>query len=356
MQKKLIALAVAALASTGAMAQVTFYGVLDAGVVRATGEQATGADQKFNGIRTGTLSGSRLGFTAEEDLGDGLKAVGRAEFGTLAIDTGTGNGINNTRQSFVGLSSATAGTVVFGRVQTPGYDAGVKHDALGGSPVFSPYGSIVTAAANSQTVTAGGAFGRVDNAIGYVSPKLGGAVVKALVARTNSELAVANNGDLVTASVEFSAGPLDVSGAVARISEFSATQDHTDVLLGLNYNLGVAKLLAQFIATTQANDVGSDVKGRFFQIGAQVPVGKGTIKVAVGRGDTDRVSNVNAADPDAATMFGLDYEHAFGKRTTGYVGVSNTKVGDKTGISIGGVSASADKSITAVGAGLRLTF
>jgi predicted porin len=349
MQKKLIALAVAALASTGAMAQVTFYGVLDAGVLRATGQQAVGADQKFNGINTANLSGSRLGFTAEEDLGDGLKAVGRAEFGTLNIDNAANN-IGNTRQSFVGLSSATAGTLVFGRVQTPGYDAGAKHDALG-CAVFSPYATLATSAAGSQTITCGGATGRVNNAIGYVSPKLGGAVVKAVAARNTSELnTAAANGDVAGLGVEFSAGPLDVSGVVTKTSEFSATSDHTDAMIGVNYNLGVAKVMAMFLSTKRDNNTGADVKGKLFQVGVQVPVGKGTVKVAVGAADTD------VANTDAAKTFGIDYEHAFGKRTTGFVGVNHTKVGDFTGTTIAGVAASADKAINAFGAGVRLTF
>jgi predicted porin len=375
MQKKLIALAVAALASTGAMAQVTFYGVLDAGVVSATGKGANGAaDQKFNGVAGGVLSGNRLGFTAEEDLGEGLKAVGRFEFGTLNIDDTTapstttsvtenattgahtatstttigGNGITGTRQSFVGLSSASLGQVVFGRIQTPGYDASVKHDALGGSTVFSPLNMLALSVAGSQTIHNGA---RVNNAVYYTSPKIAGSTtVKAAVARAKETVA-ADNQDLATLGVEFSQGPLDVSAVYSSVDEFSSSADHSEYMVGVNYNLGVAKVLAQYIGTERDNVTGTDVKGKFFEVGVQVPVGKGSVKVAVGRAETD------AANVDAATLFGIDYEHAFGKRTTGFVGLSQTKVGSfNANVKVAGVAASKDESITAVGAGLRLTF
>jgi predicted porin len=239
---------------------------------------------------------------------------------------------------------------VFGRIQTPGYDASVKHDALGGSTVFSPLNMLALSVAGSQTIHNGA---RVNNAVYYTSPKIAGSTtVKAAVARNNSELSTAAfNGDLATIGVEFSQGPLDISAVYSNIDEFSATADHSEYMVGVNYNLGVAKVLAQYIGTERDNVTGTDVKGKFFEVGVQVPVGKGSVKVAVGRAETD------AANVDAATLFGIDYEHAFGKRTTGFVGLSQTKVGSfNANVKVAGVAASKDESITAVGAGLRLTF
>ena len=85
MQKKLIALAVAGLASGAAFAQtnVTMYGVADAGYVYSSGDAARGplgintGSNEFSGIISGILSGSRLGFRGEEALGNGRKAVFR---------------------------------------------------------------------------------------------------------------------------------------------------------------------------------------------------------------------------------------------------------------------------------------
>ncbi|MBK8118055.1 MAG: porin [Sulfuritalea sp.] len=89
MQKKVIALAVAGLVSGSAFAQsnVTIYGLVDVGVTYVT------ADGKNSGwaIDNGLLSGSRLGFKGQEDLGNGLKAIFTLEY-MLQPDANTGVG------------------------------------------------------------------------------------------------------------------------------------------------------------------------------------------------------------------------------------------------------------------------
>ena len=79
MQKKLIALAIAGLASSAAFAQtnVTVYGLVDMGVINVK------ADGRSSGwkIDNGLSAGSRLGFKGEEALGNGLKAVFTLETG-----------------------------------------------------------------------------------------------------------------------------------------------------------------------------------------------------------------------------------------------------------------------------------
>jgi predicted porin len=95
MQKKLIALAVASLASGAAFAQtnVTMYGIADAGYVYSQGDASLRScgTNKFSGIQSGLLSGSRLGFKGEEALGNGLKAVFTLEY-SLGIDNNSGVG------------------------------------------------------------------------------------------------------------------------------------------------------------------------------------------------------------------------------------------------------------------------
>jgi predicted porin len=370
MEKKLISLAVAALASTGAMAQVTFYGVLDAGVFRTSGEQATGSDLTFTGVTGGNLSGNRLGLAVEEDLGGGMKAVGRFEFGSLRIDdtsddlvNDAGNGINNTRQSYVGVAFDSIGSFIVGRLQGPGYDIGVKHDPLG-SAIFGPFAMLANGAAGSRTITTGGQNSRVNNGFEYISPKLAGAVtIKALAARTNPDGELSTtpaDADVYGIGAEYSAGPLEVSGVYEFIDQISVvgpdTADHWDALIGVNYNFGAAKLFASYLWNKRENPIGNEIKGKFYQLGVHFPLGAGTIKAAVGHGDTDHVSAIDASDPDAATSFAIDYEHEFGKRTTGWVGLNYTRVGGQTGVTLTGVSASVDNDIQGIGAGLRLKF
>src|ERR1019366_1370719 len=132
MQKKLIVLAIAAMASTSAFADTTLYGVLDVGYANAA-KTALGATAATS-LKTGeaafaysTLSSSRLGVLSSEDMGDGLKATVKAEtsigsnqmsgFGTTSTATPTNNGttldltVLGSRELWVALAT-TAGTTI----------------------------------------------------------------------------------------------------------------------------------------------------------------------------------------------------------------------------------------------------
>ena len=95
MQKKLIALAVAGLASTAAFAQtnVTIYGVADLGYVASSSNRngTTTGNANYNGIDSGIWGGSRIGFKGEEALGNGLKTIFTLEY-YIAPDENTGVG------------------------------------------------------------------------------------------------------------------------------------------------------------------------------------------------------------------------------------------------------------------------
>ena len=123
MQKKIIALAVAALASTAAFAQtnVTIYGIADASVSATTNLGATTGQTGFK-VNSGTLSTSRIGFKGVEDLGNGLKALFVLEYG-LAMDASAPIGTSTitsaaARQQFVGLTGGF-GTVWTSRLLVP---------------------------------------------------------------------------------------------------------------------------------------------------------------------------------------------------------------------------------------------
>ena len=250
MQKKIIALAVAALASTAAFAQtnVTIYGIADASVSATTNLGATTGQTGFK-VNSGTLSTSRIGFKRVEDLGNGLKALFTLEYG-LAIDdnTGIGTGTNIARQQFVGLTGGF-GTVIAGRLQTTGLDFTVAGSALGGS---APLG-----ATNVATATAGtglingtqmitGLYGRQSNAVAYVSPSFGGVVVAYNHARI-TEAALSTNttdshGDLI--SVGYDNGPIS-AGAIytkATMANTLANDNLKEWGLRAGYDFKVVKL------------------------------------------------------------------------------------------------------------------
>ncbi|QLQ26267.1 MAG: porin [Dechloromonas sp.] len=163
MQKKLIALAVAGLASTAAFAQtnVVVYGVADGtfdyvwtsgrdveSSTAITNTTANGPVGVGNTVRTSAFSNTRqsadfdgntrvsanssyLGFKGSEDLGNGLKAIFQYEMG---LDFTSGNSaLTANRDSFVGLSHANAGTVVLGNLTGPTRALGAALDVFPGA-------------------------------------------------------------------------------------------------------------------------------------------------------------------------------------------------------------------------------
>jgi predicted porin len=112
MQKKLIALAVAGLASTGAFAQsnVTIYGLL----------QPSYDFIDYEGGDNVTLlnhNNSRIGFKGEESLGNGLKAIFQLEAKAKFTVEGDDDSMFGSRDSFVGVESSL-GSLTFGNHQT----------------------------------------------------------------------------------------------------------------------------------------------------------------------------------------------------------------------------------------------
>src|SRR5690606_39044941 len=117
---------VAGLVSAPAFAQsnVQIYGVVDAGVV-----SGKIGDNKFNGVQSGLLSASRIGFRGTEDLGNGLKAKFTLEYG---INVDNGGAPNAPRQSWVGLEGGF-GFIGLGRQYSPGHNYAGMLDVMGGS-------------------------------------------------------------------------------------------------------------------------------------------------------------------------------------------------------------------------------
>ncbi|MDV6345664.1 porin [Nitrosomonas sp. Is37] len=123
MKKKLIALGVAGalaapLIATAQGTHVTIFGRLQA-------EYST-VHINGNGAQTGILDDaaqSRWGLQVAEDLGMGLRAMGRVEF---SFNPGSGRS-DSAREQWVGLGSDQWGELKFGRVQSPFKDFAGGH-------------------------------------------------------------------------------------------------------------------------------------------------------------------------------------------------------------------------------------
>lgn len=223
MQKKMIALAVAAALTAPALAfadtgasSVSLYGVLDLGVAQmtnagdfgsvfVTGANPTGSNSRIGTVRgmmNGGESQSRWGIKGSEDLGNGSSAffqlesafsLGTGQLATSGLAGGAASvgGINNremiadtalngqlfNRMALIGLSDADLGEVRFGRQYSLQLDI---IGSVGGG--YDPVNAQMFSPINFSGSYGGGGFtdnSRVDNAIKY-SKKIGNFNVNAM--------------------------------------------------------------------------------------------------------------------------------------------------------------------------------
>ncbi|MEF8701114.1 MAG: porin [Candidatus Accumulibacter sp. UW20] len=324
MQKKLIALAVASLASGAAFAQtnVTMYGIADAGYVYSQGDAAVSGTNKFSGVQSGLLSGSRLGFKGEEALGNGLKAIFTLEY-SLNIDNNSGIGNTqggglNARQQFVGLSGGF-GTVALGRQYSPGYMATVNNDPAGGA-AFEPQSFMTAQAGNTITPNSGA---RWDNGLTYTTPNWGGFTGKAIYSfGETSSGANGFNDNFVSTSDngKWALGANFATGAFNLDALYQVRQNVTNLsgddinewYVGGSFDLKFVKLMASYQDQDDKNTFNND--NSTWTLGAVVPLGNFGIHLQYAQTDFDGAWDGNT---DGAMLAGT---YALSKRTTAYAG------------------------------------
>ncbi|MGB4064962.1 MAG: porin [Azonexus sp.] len=330
MQKKLIALAIAGLASTAAFAQsnVTIYGVADASISGTTYLGSTSAQTAFK-VNSGLLSTSRLGFKGVEDLGNGLKALFTLEY-SLAIDGSNPIGSSSlpsavARQQFVGLTGGF-GTAVAGHLQTTGLDFSVAATALGGS---TGLGAAYLAGGGTLISSAS----RASNAVAYISPTFGGVTVAYNHARaplaTEYAVSTANTDNTANLlSVSYANGPISAGAIYTKYvqSQTNTTDDNIKEWgLRAGYDFGVVKLQALY-QQQKADATATVGKDKKWAVSVTVPVGAkvGVIAeyAALKVGSTVAEDNVKVST--------LAATYALSKRTTAYAGLVAKRVENDT--------------------------
>ncbi len=367
MQKRMFALAVASALSGAAFAQtnVTIYGVVDVGYVYSKTN-----DLSFSGLDNGLMSGSRLGFRGTEALGNGLDAVFQAEFGFKAdqFDSkGASAGaaaFNNLRNSWIGLRHVDYGTLSLGRQNSVAYDW-----------IAKGYASDVTVTHPSNTILSSSfaqlnTGDRVNNSIKYQSPNWSGFEVRAIygfgevVGSPNTATVKTNEGDWSDAGrygigAAYKNGPIDVALIYQGIAKNDTVANDGSVngwSLGGSYDFKVVKLFAQYQAESNKNAVSgakSDIDKDAWTIGVRVPVTKnGTVVFEYLDYTADRN---NTTEDVRAKGWGLGYEHAFSKRTTGYADVGYINNNDQSASAFNGVGVAGQNNKT-FSVGVRHTF
>jgi len=408
-QKLVFSLLAVASAAVCAQSNVTFYGVVDAGVTQTTGLRGGSVKQLVSGI----MDGSRLGVRVSEDLGGGWRAIGTLEH-RLEVDTGgvsnrppsgsqlpdrvaqaarlglpaqlqpvvsaVGAGIGSTigvnqnstfwdRQAFLGLITPV-GAVLAGRQYTPAYEVTASFDTMGTQ----------SSLAAGQAASLPASFDiRVSNALQY-RIQLGGFTASAMAAAGEGS---ASTGKLLGAMAMYKSKGWSIGlGYNTRENERGA-KSLTGSVLGATVNLGPGRLYGmvgsvkdnnptglsgisslvtpQVGAATAALVQGAFINGfkqdgRLMHVGYKIETGVHTVYLATTQFDDKR-----AANADTRT-FGAAYSYALSKRTD--INAVLTRF-DNSGLGqaapggagyLGGVTASAGTDSTSMALGVRHRF
>jgi predicted porin len=356
MQKKLIALAVATLASGAVLAQsnVTVYGTVDVGFAHR-GDNVESNISSQNAINSGQADTSKIGFTGVEDLGNGLKALFVLEAGFQTDDGSHGNKLFS-EQAFLGLTGGF-GTAIAGRLVAPRHSFLSAIDPFGAGTVgqyrnvyndVGFHGGVVSAAGLSPYYLAD--VDRVDNAVAYVSPSFGGFNITAAYAtqaigQEGNGLygpSIDNDGDakVFTLLPRYTNGPLDV-GAVyqrikvkdvlagvvsvdadAKVTQWSVggTYDFKVVKLGAYYDRYKGNLNIDPITALLPTGYDETETLKTWLVGVTVPFGKHAILASYSKSKFDDASGDSAGN---AKQWALGYTYALSKRTNFYAAYSD---------------------------------
>jgi predicted porin len=170
MKKKLIALAAAGALAAPVVASAQGTNVTLFGRAQAEYSLVDFANQPSQGALQDNSRSSRWGLQVTEDLGNGLRANARLEFG---LNTGSGSALT-PREQWVGLSHSHWGDVRFGRLQSPFKDfaGGMTIDPFAYTTLqANGAGGTMTGSANGM---GSGANTFVNSAIRYDSASIEG--------------------------------------------------------------------------------------------------------------------------------------------------------------------------------------
>lgn len=303
---------------------VRVYGVADISIARyrTSGESKTA-------MHAGG-SGSRIGFLASENLGQGWSVNARYEAG-INLDNGSSSSTNGnpnrvfSRQAYVELAHRELGSLRLGRQQGPTYDFFPTYDPML-LPAMDAWGVVTTLGSPAPGVASGtGAptgflinpTGRTENTIGYTSPRVGG--VQGRLSYSPNEGA-ATQATLLEAAADYVAGPLQLgllyvrAGATDGAGARLATESNDEIAFGAKYQAGPVHPYFSYIrreATDPTRRAGGVLNGNSESVrlfGVAIPVtARGTVRMTYG------LYSSGAVDSDAKN-YGIAYTYEVSRR------------------------------------------
>ncbi|MDO9006950.1 MAG: porin [Thiobacillus sp.] len=299
MKKSLIALAVASAVSApafAATANVDIYGRMAFSVdyVDTNDLIGDGAD-----VVTGRDNVSRFGIKGTEDLGNGLAAIWQVE---TQLNANTGSSSSNSfglRNTFVGLSSKSLGTVILGRHDTPYKMATASLDVF--ADTAGDYNTIIGSTGSAQSIY----DVRANQTIAYMSPTWTGFSFAAayVEVKANEQLVAAANDNTQAYSLmgKYVNGPIFASLAYETFSGAAGggstvTAETEAFKAGLGVKLGALQLGAVYEMID--SDAAASVNERdAYYMNAMYSIGAVDLKAAYGM----------AKDGESAASTEMDY-------------------------------------------------
>jgi len=394
MQKKIIALAVAAVASGAAFAQtnVTISGNLNYQWENISGTSPTMSTSGIannqpqmsrEGHNRVNENGSEIKFSVTEDLGNGLKAMAVVASGitpdaaTAATNGNRGN--LGSRDTYVGMSG-NFGTVVAGRLSVH-YNSADKVDGFFMDTGLAASTRGILSGVGSSANNAGGyglgAGGRLGSTVAYVTPTFSGFNATLGYTRPSVATAATGDGSVVdndgvngTAAVRkqsgwslkanFDNGPItafmsylahsDITGAA--IGNVQWQNSNNTTLISMNDNCIVAG--AALCGTSSTAMYSGEVRG--FRTGAAYTFGNG-FKIGLIYDNTktlwrDDSGNANANDDDLnikRTVWAIPVSMKFGAHTVAgsYARAGNLDAGGSLSTAASNRNALVDTASTA---------
>lgn len=357
MQKKLIAVAVlgACVAGSAFAANVDVYGRIDTGLSYVHYDETGLSDAKDTlSLDSGMSSGNRWGLKGSEDLGNGYQVGFVLESGFDA-DTGamSKDGLFNREATL--RVSGPFGSIYAGRMGRIGSDAGSVGFYAGS---VSPFGSGWGKMAGHFAVTAN-YDSRYNNALAYVSPKVGPVTVYAQYTMGNATENESGDDRLFSLGAQADFGALQVLGLVEYLNKKSVAgttvyddsqyDDSYTINLGGSYDFSVAKVFlagqyfkaapnyagmkANYAKLVDGNEWRYSFDGFGVNVGATAPIGAGEFLVSAGYGKGDlNIDTKDAKRSADAYIIQVGYTYPFSKRTNLYAGAGYMQTSMEDGI------------------------
>lgn len=329
MQKKIIALAVAGLVSGAAFAQtsVTFGGIVDMGYSYKS-SHTNSATKARSAIDQGGQDGSRLFWTATEDLGNGLSVSAKQEL-RMAADTRSAPVADSSVLTLAGKS--------WGAIRAGNYGS-VSDDINGFSETGMGWGNGVF-----DMITNGTNY----NVVGYVSPDMGGFQAKVNYATHDRQAEdLDGNGDLNVRAYgingAYVANGLKLGASYQRRASTLAIDKQTEWMLSGGYTFGQFSVGAGYDHEKTYNAANALTRKAWRINGGFAITPNDQVSLSYMQVKFDR-----AASGDTKWKgVGLSYSHAMSKRTNVYasyghanqdleVGAVDAGVGYKSNFKVG---------------------